>query len=488
MSNEKSIYKNTIYSILLRVFNIAVPVIVGAYPLNIFGADLMGTANYSESIYNYFMIFASFGMYNYALREISRIRNDKKKVAQMLTSFFIFGVATHLVVAVIYFAFITIRFKGQFIYPVAILYGINMIHHLFYIEWLNEAQENYNFITIKTIVNRCIYIVLLFTLVRTKNDFLIYVFLNTLNLFLNNIISYWYIKKSIRFDFSNIEIKKHIRPLAYIAVIANADILYTQLDKVLLGASSKKGLYSSVAFYNTPQLIVSLITPMILSIVAVTVPRLSNVIYEKGHEEYEKLLSKITTICFMFLFPVGIGLCLYSRETILLYARNKEFIGAINVLQIFSIYLIITGIGSVFTNQIMYVKKKETVLFKLLLVCGVLNVIFKIALSKLGTFTPVTAILTTTISNFILIVLQYIYIRTKLKMEFNIFNWEKMKYFAYSLLFIPITLLLRGLNLSTLLMAIIGVSINALLYIGILYFTKDSVFLTLLEKITKKAR
>ena len=62
MPNEKSIFKNTLYSIALRLFNLVVPIVVGAYPINKFGAGLMGTANYSETIYLYYMIFAGFGI------------------------------------------------------------------------------------------------------------------------------------------------------------------------------------------------------------------------------------------------------------------------------------------------------------------------------------------------------------------------------------------------------------------------------------------
>lgn len=485
MGKEKSIFKNTIYSILLRVFNLVIPIIVGAYPLNIFGSDLIGTINYSEGIYTMFLAFAGFGIYNYALREISKVRNDKQKVRQLFTSFFILGVITHLIVFIGFFTFITLEFKGQFIYGILLIYGFNMLQDVFYIEWVNEAMENYNFITKKAMLVRVVSIILLFTCVKTKEDFIIYALINTFGFVGNNLISYIYIRREYKFDFSNIQIKKHIKSLIYIMVIANALPWYVQIDKVLLGAYSH-GTLGNVAFYNTPYLIISMINPMILAIVAVTVPRLSNIYYEQGNEAYERLLDKVTTINFMFVFPIGIGLSLFAKEAILLYARNNEYIGAIGVLKVFAIYLITLSIGSIFTNQIMYVKKQEKVLFKFLLLCGVVNGILKVGLISLDMFTPVMAATSTMIANIILIIIQYAFIRKKLKMNYNIFTWEKLKYLVYSLLFIPVTFAVRLLHLNVLLTALVGIPINAMIYIGILYLTKDQILLLIWGKIRHK--
>lgn len=482
---EKSIFKNTIYSILLRIFNLVIPIVVGAYPLNIFGSDLIGTINYSEAIYAVFLAFAGFGIYNYALREISRVRNDRKKVRQLFTSFFVLGLVSHLIVFIAFFIFITLKFKGQFIYGVLLIYAFNMLQDAFYIEWINEAMENYNFITKKAIVVRSISVILLFTCVKTKEDFIIYALLNTFGFVANNLASYIYIRKEFKFDFSNLQIKKHLRSLIYILVIANALPWYVQIDKVLIGAYSH-GTLGAVAFYNIPFLIISMINPMILAIVAVTVPRLSNIYYEQGNEAYEKLLNKVTTINFMFVFPIGVGLSLFAREAILLYARNTEYIGAIDVLKVFAIYLITLSIGSIFTNQIMYVKKQEKILFKFLLLCGAVNGILKVVLISLDALTPINAAITTMIANVILLIMQYVFIRKKLKMNYNIFSWEKLKYLVYSLAFIPVTFGIRLLNLNVLFTALVGIPINAIIYIAILYFTKDEILLLIWGKISHK--
>lgn len=77
---NSSLSRNIIFKFLLNTFNVVIPIIIGPYTLRIFGPDLIGVINYSQTIYGYFFIFAGFGAYQYGLREISRVRDDKKKV------------------------------------------------------------------------------------------------------------------------------------------------------------------------------------------------------------------------------------------------------------------------------------------------------------------------------------------------------------------------------------------------------------------------
>ncbi len=57
-------------------------------------------------------------------------------------------------------------------------------------------------------------------------------------------------------------------------------------------------------------------------------------------------------------------------------------------------------------------------LVKLIFICGGLNLFLNITLVKLNILSPSSAILTTTLSNFLLFTLEYIYIRKRIKDKF----------------------------------------------------------------------
>lgn len=478
MTKEKSILKNVLYKTLLNVFNIIVPIIIGPYAYRIMGPNLIGRISYAESIYTYFLIFASFGIYNYGLREVSRIRNDKLQVSSLFSSLFVISVAVNLIVTLGYFIFVFFNFRGTPLFPVLLLYGINLVLNIFYIEWLFEANESYNFIAIKTMVIRIVYIVLLFTLVRTYNDFLIYVSLNTMLFLLNYIVSFIYIKRSVKFNFSNLQIMSHVKSLVIVLVMSNANILYVQLDKIMLGSYLSE---KYVGYYFTSQLITNIINALLLSIIYVTIPRLSHVIANESQKAYEKLLSQICKGYFAFLFPAAIGMFLLSKEIILLYG-GVEFSPAIGVLKIFSIFMIVAGIEFIFTNQIFYVKKKEKISVVLIGCGGLLNLLIKYVLVAFNMLNPYTAIATTTLAYSCLIIVEYIIIRRKLKVNLNILSIKNMRYLIVSLLFIPIVYCIKYLISSLILSSVLSVISCGLVYLVILLLLKDELLLSILTR------
>ncbi|MCM0650576.1 oligosaccharide flippase family protein [Clostridium swellfunianum] len=481
---NKSLFKNTIYKFLLSLFNLIIPVIIGPYTYRILGPDGMGMSNFSDSLFGYFLIFGAFGMYDYGLREVSRIRDNKEKLSNLFSSLFFFGMITNISVLIIYIVFITTRYSSSNIFPILLIYSFNLISNIFYVEWANEALENYNFITYKTIVVRIIHITLLLTFIKTSGDLYKYSFLLILYTFLNNIISFFYIKKSINIKLSKIKIRKHIKPLFMVVILANANILYTQLDRIILGEYVSK---PSVAYYGMAQSIMYMIATVMLNIIFVTVPRLSNYLGNNDEASYINLLNKVTDIFFAFLFPASLGLFVLSNEVILLYG-GKNFAATIPVLKVFSIYMISFGIEAILTKQIVYIKKKEKLLVYFILVCGVLNLISKIILLKLNLLTSSSAIITTCVSNSLLILIEYIYIKKSIKLDYNLLSLNRIKYIVASLLFIPITLLIRQYITGTISIFIFGFIINAAVYFLILLITKDKVLMFFINKILSKIK
>ncbi|MDQ0199064.1 oligosaccharide flippase family protein [Neobacillus ginsengisoli] len=479
---KKSLFKNIIYKVLLNVFNLILPILVGPYVNRVLGAHSIGKVQFGETIYNYFLIFATFGVYQYGLREMSRIREDKQKVRQLFTSLYTISTVTGVTALLCYLVFTYFKFSTSTYYPILFIYAFNFICNIFYVEWVNEAMENYDFITIKTIIVRIIYVVLIFIFVRHVQDYQQYAMLLVLAMFLNNFISFVFIKRKIQFDFKNIRIKEHLKPMFLVVIFSNASVLYTLLDRYMLGnyLNSK-----AVSFYVIPQQIMGIINTLMLSVVQVTIPRLSNILGSNDEKSYMILLNNISKVFFSFLFPASIGIYILSDVAVFIYG-GKGFLPAIPALSMFAFYMVVSGIDSIFANQIIYVKKKEHILVRLIFLCGIINLIFKIALLKLGWLTPRNAILTTTIANFLLILLEYGYIRRFLKVDYRLFDFSKLKYLVYALLFIPVSYGIRHFLSGPIPLFIGIVSVNSILYGLILIVTKDFVLQMLLGKI--KAR
>ncbi|WP_055666471.1 oligosaccharide flippase family protein [Desnuesiella massiliensis] len=477
---SKSLFKNAFYKVLLNVFNLIIPIIIGPYVYRVLSKELIGRYNYGYTIFNYFFIFASFGIYGYALREISRVREDKKKLSSLFASFFVIGLISNVVMIAVYIAFDFIYFRNTPMFNVLLILTINMISNIFYIEWAIEAVENFDFITKKTIIIRIIYVVLIFTMVKTQKDFLNYVFLSTLYTFLNNIASFGYITKNIKFDFTDLKIKKHVKYMLMVLVMSNSNVLYTQLDKIMLGRFIGE---ASVANYTLSQSIMTIINTVILSVVFVTVPRLSNILSKEDKESYLELIHKSTKTLMAFLFPAALGIYVLANEIVVLYG-GSEYIGTGGTLKIFSFYMIVIGLDSIMTNQILYVHRKEKYLLAVILGFGVLNLAIKFILVSLNLLNENTAVATTALCNYILVLVEYIYVRKNLKLKFKLLSFDNFKYLFISLSFLIIDMVLRAVvNKGALVTSALMVGACSLVYLLILIIIKDKVLIALVNKI-----
>jgi O-antigen/teichoic acid export membrane protein len=481
---EKSLLKNAIYKISLNFFNLILPILVGPYVYRVLGSESIGKVKYGESIFNYFFIFATFGIYQYGLREVSRIKNDKTKVAQLFTSLFSFSLITNFLALIAYIAVSYFGFGDQYLFPILLVFSINFIMNIFYVEWVNEAFESYDFITIKTILVKIVYIVLLFTFIQSSEDYLLFTALLVLSQCLNNILSFIYIKRKIKFDFSNIRFAPHIKPLFLVVIFMNGNILYGQLDIFMLGRYVNE---ASVSFYVMSKQIMTIISLLMLSVVQVTIPRLSYLLGEADEEAYISLVQRISKIYFSVLFPAAVGLFIISDLGVIAYG-GKEFADAGPVLAVFSVYMIVLGMDFVLSNQVMYVKKREHILVRFIVVGGIVNFLINAGFIYYGKFSAEVAIGATAFATLVLVMQEYIYVRKVLKLPINLLSFSNLKYFLYSLVFFPVSWGLRAVISHTyLLFACIVVS-SILLYIVILLVTKDDVFYLLINKFKEKLK
>ncbi|WP_294377406.1 oligosaccharide flippase family protein [uncultured Clostridium sp.] len=480
----KSMSKNAIFKAMLNLFNIILPILVIPLVTRAVGPELYGYMGYGDSLTAYFLIFASFGIYQYGLREISKVRDDETKLRQTFTSLCLFSFLTNIIASAAYMFFVAVAYKDKPYMYTCIIMGFNLVFNMFYVEWVNEALENYDFIAIKTMVVRIIYSTLILLFVRNDGDYLFYLYLVVGFNFINNIISFIYVKRRIKFDFSNLEFAKHIRPMLYVVILSNTGVLYTQLDKIMI--KSNIGT-TDVGYYYTAQRIMTIINTLMLTVIQVTMPRLSNYLGNESKNEYLTLLKRVIKIYFLFLFPASIGLLCLSKEAIYMFGGAK-FLPAVPAMIVFALYMLTLGVEGVIANQMIYLHGKEREDAMLVLIGGIINLVLNVLLVVTGTFSMVTAIATTLIANVIVIFMEYRLVKKVIKLDINLFSYENMKYFFYSLVFIPITFIIKKFIGSIFAACVLEVGICGIVYLGILVLTKDQVFFEFADKILVKLK
>lgn len=483
MEKKNTLFKNTIYKSMLSMVNIVVPLVIGPYIMRLLDVDLYGLYNRVFADFQMFLAFAGFGVYTLGVREISKIRNDKEKVSKLFTNLFVISFLSNMLVLIIYLMFSLITSTGlaRVLYLVM---SIQIIANVFYIEFVNEALENYKFITVKSIIVKIIYFLAVLLAVRNPHDIVIYAVVVSLTNFLNNIISFIYAKKRISFNFSEIEVKKYIKPLIAVLIITNVDLLYGQLDRVMLGKYVND---VSVTIYYTAYYLVSTLASIPYAIINVSIPRLSYLLKNEGKKIYEEKLNNSISSLLFIIVPMCLGVFVLSKEAIILYA-GKKYVSAIVPLMIACITRIFISLESVMNNLVMYPNNREDRILKVSIVCGTSNLIVNCLLVLFKIFSPITALATTGLVELTIFIVHYIYARKKMNIDVQVFSKKNMTYILLSLLFIPISLIIRSLNLNFYINIIAIVLICSSMYFIILYIKKDNNLLFILDKFKNKLK
>jgi len=480
---SKSIKLNTIFKTLMSIVNIVFPLLTVPYVARVLSMDGYTEYNKAVSMITWFSPFAVFGVYTYGMRTVSQIKNDKQAVSKLFSKLFVFSIFFSVGVTVVYLIVISFLPSFQGYRGMYAIISTQLLFICFATDWANEAYENYGFILIKTFFCRLLYVIFVFVFVKKAEDVLIYVFLTSLSVMLNNVLTFVYTKSKIRF--SRFLIKEEIiliKPLFTVFLLVNSSMLYTVFDRFVLTWFGNKLL---LTYYNISQTIVLAVVNVTSSVLLVSIPRLSFFWADDKKGDYHTLLNK-TSDTFMALHtPCCIGLACISTE-IIYYYSGMNYIAASLPFSLFSLRYYLSAFDMILAKQVLLVTGNEKVLTKVYYIGGVYNVVAKIVLVLLDKLTPELCIITTATADILVIILQLMSIE-KLKIQFKIFSKSILKYLVTSLLFIPMVMTIKylipfnGIELITL-RTLLSIIACVFIYVAMLFFTKDYVLLSVIMR------
>lgn len=480
----KSILKNLFAKGILNVFNALIPLLIIPYVYRILGPDIIGKVEYATALYTYFGLLGLLGIYNYGLREVSRNKNDKVRTIDVYQNLFVIGVISNfsffLIYEIIVFSFI----HDQQLLQIMSILGLQLLAQIFYVEWVNEAYENFKFITVKTVIIRLLSVLCVFLLVVYPEDYIYYIWIFVGVGFINNLVSFIYVTKLFGWNFGDIcklDIRVYLFPLFIVLILNNTNILYTLADRTMLGIYAG---VEQVAYYSVGQKITEVIKILLLSVVYVTLPRLSFYL-EENKRMYQESIRKLVRLVLLLMLPTAIGMFLLAEPIVMLFA-GEQYAGAILALRVFAIRMIFIGTESVLYNNVIFLHRKEKILLLLNVSCGGLNVMLNFLF--LDVLSPFIAILTTLSAEIIFQILCVMYIKRVLHMTTGMFDKENLNYVFLSLLFVPIVMLIKFCTQDVYLIILISIFSCGLIYAGGLYLFKDKLSVEICNRLLSVGR
>ena len=375
---QKSIKKNTIYNALKTLSAIIFPLITFPYISRVLLTDNVGKINFGLSIVSYFNLIASLGITTYAIRECSAVREDKEKLSNTASQIWSINIIT-TVVAYLALAVTLICYRKLDNYRLLIIIqSLSIVATTLGADWLNQAMEDFKYITLRTVAFQFISLVLMFIFVQKTEDYMKYAVISLISSAGANVVNVWYRRRYCKVKFTReIEWQKHFAPIMYLFVMILAQTIFNSVDNTMLGLMHGD---HEVGIYSTAHKIMNLINQVVASLVWVVMPRMSYYFSEKNYDEINKLLRKVLNFYLTVGLPCAIGTIMMSEDMIVLIA-GEEYIGAVPVLRVMMVGFVFSLYGGNFLgNSILLPSKQEKYYMIACCIMALFNVIANIVL------------------------------------------------------------------------------------------------------------
>ena len=476
----QSVKVNYILNLINTGTQMLFPLITFPYVCRVIEADGIGQINFFQSIISYISLFTCLGIPMYAIREIARDRSD---VVQMnrtaMEILLLHSMLTLVGYAIVAILCLTVP-QIQVNIPLFLILSLTIFFTAIGCEWFYQGIEDFKYITIRGLIIKTVSVVLLFIFVKSKTDLLYYGCYTVFGVLGGNIFNFFRLRKYIHREniiFSELHIKRHVKPVLKVFSFSVVTSIYLQLNTVLLGFL-KNAL--AVGYFAAATKVMQMLLTMSACLGSVMMPRASHLIAENKEDEFNRLIQKSYDFTLAIALPMTIGL-IFCAPSLITALCGVKFEHSILPSQIIAPIILMVAISNVFGIQVLFPKGKINVVT---LCCGIgavadliLNLCLIPFFSYIGTsIAYLGAEVATTVSMYF-IGRKYIPI-----------IYFKKSHLTYALGCIVMALALYGislLQLPTLTILLLQGCSGVLAYFIILCICKDEMLVQILSKIKR---
>lgn len=363
----QSVKVNYILNLINTGTQMLFPLITFPYVCRVIEADGIGQINFFQSIISYISLFTCLGIPMYAIREIARDRSD---VVQMnrtaMEILLLHSMLTLVGYAIVAILCLTVP-QIQVNIPLFLILSLTIFFTAIGCEWFYQGIEDFKYITIRGLIIKTVSVVLLFIFVKSKTDLLYYGCYTVFGVLGGNIFNFFRLRKYIHREniiFSELHIKRHIKPVLKVFSFSVVTSIYLQLNTVLLGFM-KNAL--AVGYFAAATKVMQMLLTMSASLGSVMMPRASHLIAENKEDEFNRLIQKSYDFTLAIALPITIGLILCAPSLITALCGVK-FEHSILPSQIIAPIILMVAISNVIGIQVLFPKGKINIVT---LCCGI---------------------------------------------------------------------------------------------------------------------
>ncbi len=476
-----SIAINGILNIIQKCSTIFFPLITIPYLSRVLGATNFGKFSFSHSIVAYFLLFAMLGINTYAVREGASKRDNPQEIltfSKEITTINLYSVLLSFGVLLL------VVFLGGFASDYQkLLLILSCLLPLTFVgrDWINVVYEDYLYTTVRYLIVQVLGVLLIFLLVKTQADYIIYTAIYALTSTLGYVINFFYTRRYVKFRLTRkTNIKKHLVPILILFVAQLAATIYIESDITMLGLYCTE---QEVGIYSIASKVYSLIKAVINAITAVVIPRIVYHLSKGERDNSDNLLNKLFLTLFTIIFPLAVGICIFNYDVLLLIGGG-EYVSGGQALIVLTITLPIAVFSGYFCNAVLVPAKKEKAFMWITVISATSNILLNLIMIPF--FGILGAAITTLISEIVVVILSCIISRKSLRLKMNI--KDIIAVFVGLFFVAGICIVIRQFVANSILRVVISGLSCAIIYAVVLFIFKQTLIKGIFDKIKNKRK
>lgn len=339
--------KNIAYNLTLTVANNIFPLLTYPYVSRVLGVANIGICNYVDGIINYLVLFAALGIGSFGVREIARCKDNQAACNRLFSSLVGINVALTLVSVLL---LLVLAFCVPSFEPYRKFLGIGvckLVLSAFLIEWFFQGISDFKYITIRSVVIKCVYVASVFLFIKEQGDAWIYYLLTCLLTSLNAVFNWTYSHKFVHFSFKDIRVTEYIKPILSFGTYRILTSMYTTFNVVFLGYVCND---TEVGYFSTSTKLYAILMSAFTAFTTVLVPKVSELLKKGDNTQLNRIAQQTYQLIFAFSIPMIVVSFFYAPLIINIIA-GPGYEGAVLPFRIVMSLLLVIALEQIIIQQ-----------------------------------------------------------------------------------------------------------------------------------------
>ncbi|MBC2035249.1 oligosaccharide flippase family protein [Listeria booriae] len=465
--------KNYLYVLFYQFIIVVTPLFTTPYVSRVLGATNIGIDAYANSVVQIFLVFILLNVGVYGRKQIAEAEN-RHALKTTFAGIYLMQCLCGLLVSSVYVVFVWMVGSYQLIF---MIYGLMLLAYALDISWFFIGREQVKRIMMRNTVVRLLSIACIFLFVNDASDLWLYVLINSAALLIGQLVTWSALFADLgKIHFSFRAMKKHVAPMLLLSVIPCVSLLYTAVNKVILGNIAGA---TEVGYYNQAFKLYTICMGFVSALSTVIVPRMA-MHFKKGDQaKFRQFVNFSIRYVSISTIPLTFGLIGIATTFVPLFL-GAAFAPATHNVMLFAPCLFLAGVADILGLQILLITNQSKK-YTLSIIIGSI-VSFATNIFVVAAWGSEGTVFSFFIANLVIVALQLYFARKHYEFRYFLKIVAKYTFFSIIMLFamLGIKYLLQGQ--SDILILAYQLITGIYVYLLCLFLSKDPLLFQILYR------